>query len=152
MQNGYVTFGCLNNWGKVNDAVIETWARILHAVPDSRLLLQNKPYGDAGVADHVRSRFAARGIEGDRLELVGSLSWREHLEIYQRVDIALDPFPYNGTTTSVEGLWMGVPMLALKGGRLVAHMGESILHAVEMPEWTAADKADYVAKASGFCQ
>lgn len=149
-QNGYVTFGCMNNRGKVNDAVIETWARILSAVPGSRMLLQNKPYGDTGVADYVRSRFAARGIAGDRLGMIGSLPWREHLEMYNRVDIALDPFPYNGTTTSVEGLWMGVPVLALKGDRLVSHMGESILHAVKMPEWIAADKTDYVAEAVAF--
>ena len=150
VQNGFITFGCMNKRDKVNDAVIATWARILRAVPGSRLLLQGKPYGDAGVADYVRSRFAERGIEGDRLELIGSLSWREHLEIYNRVDIALDPFPYNGTTTSVEGLWMGVPLLALKGDRLVSHMGESILHAVDMPDWIAADEDDYVAKAVAF--
>jgi len=150
LQNGFVTFGCMNKRDKVNDAVIETWARILQAVPNSRLLLQNKPYADAGVADYVRSRFAARGIEGVRLELIGGLSWRDHLEAYNRVDIALDPFPYNGTTTSVEGLWMGVPLLALKGDRLVSHMGESILHTMAMPEWIAADKADYVAKAAAF--
>ncbi|MGB9130308.1 MAG: glycosyltransferase, partial [Thiobacillus sp.] len=147
-QNGFITFGCLNKTEKANnDAVIETWANILHAVPSSRLLLQNKPYGDAGIAAHVRSRFAERGIEGDRLELIGKLSWHEHMETYNRVDIALDPFPYNGTTTSVEGLWMGVPLLALKGDRLVAHMGESILHTMGMPEWIASDEADYVAKA-----
>ena len=149
-QNGYVTIGCMNNRSKVNDAAIETWARILHAVPGSRMLLQNKSYGDAGVADYVRDRFAEHGIEGNRLELIGSLSWREHLEIYSRVDIALDPFPYNGTTTSVEGLWMGVPLLALKGDRLVSHMGESIVHTMNLPEWIAADEDDYVAKAVAF--
>lgn len=151
VQNGFITFGCLNKIEKANnDAVIETWADILHAMPGSRLLLQNKPYGDVGIAAHVRTRFAERGIGGDRLELIGKLSWLEHMETYNRVDIALDPFPYNGTTTSVEGLWMGVPLLALKGDRLVAHMGESILHTMGMPEWIAADKADYVAKAAAF--
>jgi len=147
LQNGFVTFGCLNKAEKVSDAAVETWAKILHAVPGSRLLLQNKPYGDAAIAAHMRSRFAVHGIEADRLDLIGKLTWQEHMEAYNRVDIALDPFPYNGTTTSVEGLWMGVPLLALKGDRLVAHMGESILHAVGMPEWIAADKDDYVARA-----
>jgi len=147
MQNGFVTFGCLNKSEKVSDAAVETWARILHAVPGSRLLLQNKPYDDADIASHMRSRFAERGIEADLLDLIGKLTWQEHMETYNRVDIALDPFPYNGTTTSVEGLWMGVPLLALKGDRLVAHMGESILHAMGMPEWIAADEGDYVARA-----
>ena len=149
-QNGFVTFGCLNKREKINDAVIEVWANILQAVPGSRLLLQNKPYGDAGIASYVRRCFAERGIKTDRVELIGKLSWQEHMEAYNRVDIALDPFPYNGTTTSVEGLWMGVPLLALKGDRLVSHMGESILHTMGMPEWIAADKDDYVAKAAAF--
>jgi predicted O-linked N-acetylglucosamine transferase (SPINDLY family) len=151
LDNGFVTFGCLNKAEKAsNEAVTEIWAGILHAVPGSRLLLQNKTYSDAGIAALVYSRFAEQGIEADRLELVGKLSWREHLEAYNRVDIALDPFPYNGTTTSVEGLWMGVPLLGLKGDRLVAHMGESILHTMGMTEWIAADKAEYVTKAVAF--
>lgn len=150
VQNGFVTFGCLNKSEKVSDAAVETWAKILYAVPGSRLLLQNKPNGDAAIAAHMRRRFAVRGIEADRLELVGKLSWHEHMEIYNRVDIALDPFPYNGTTTTVEGLWMGVPLLALTGDRLVAHMGESIMHAVAMPEWIATDQEDYIARAVAF--
>ena len=148
-QNGYVNFGCLNKNEKANNnVVIETWAKVLHAVPGSRLLLQNKTYGDEGIATDVRKRYAAHGIGADRLELIGKLSWREHMETYNRVDIALDPFPYNGTTTTIEGLWMGVPLLALKGDRLVAHMGESIMHTMGMTEWIATDKEDYVAKAA----
>jgi predicted O-linked N-acetylglucosamine transferase (SPINDLY family) len=150
-QNGFVTFGCLNKAEKAaNDAVIETWAKVLHAVPGSRLLLQNKSYGDDGIAANVRDRYAAHGIDAGRLELIGKLTWREHMETYNRVDIALDPFPYNGTTTTIEGLWMGVPLLALKGDRLVAHMGESILHTLGIPEWIAMDKEDYVAKAAAL--
>lgn len=151
LQNsGGLTFGCLNKRQKISDAAVETWARILQALPGSRLLLQNKVYSDAGVAEDLRQRFIVWGIEGERIELIGGLTWREHLETYNRLDIALDPFPYNGTTTSVEGLWMGVPLLALKGDRLVAHMGESIMHAMGMPEWIAADRGDYVAKAVAF--
>lgn len=150
-ENGWITFGCLNKAEKIgNDRVIDAWARILHGVPDSRLLLQNKPYGDPSVAESVRRRFAERGIGEDRLILIGKLSWEAHLSTYNRIDIALDPFPYNGTTTSVEGLWMGVPFLALKGDRLVSHMGESILHAAGMPEWIAQDLDDYVNKAIAF--
>lgn len=145
--NGYVTFGCLNKAEKVNAAVLDCWARILRAVPYSRLLLQSKPYGDPDLAARYRAHLADRGIDAGRIKLIGRLSWREHLETYNRVDIALDPFPYNGTTTSVEGLWMGVPLLTLMGDRLVAHMGESILQAMGMPEWIAADEDDYVARA-----
>lgn len=147
---GHITFGCLNKRDKLNDAVIETWANILLALPSSRLLLQNKAYGDAALAEDVRGRFAARGIEADRLDMIGSLAWQDHMEVYNRVDIALDPFPYNGTTTSVEGLWMGVPLLALRGDHLVAHMGESIMHSLDMPDWIAPDTAGYVHKAVAF--
>lgn len=151
LQNGgTLTFGCLNKREKISDAAIEVWAEILRELPDSRLLLQNKVFADAGIAEDMRKRFAAKGVAQERLELIGGLSWREHLETYNRVDIALDPFPYNGTTTSVEGLWVGVPLLALKGDRLVAHMGESIQHAMGMTEWIAADKHEYVAKAVAF--
>lgn len=149
-RNGHITFGCLNKAEKVNMAVLDCWARILHAVPGSRLLLQSKPYGDPDLAARYRAHLADRGIEAERIELIGRLSWREHMETYNRVDIALDPFPYNGTTTSVEGLWMGVPLLALKGDRLVAHMGESILQSMGMPDWIAADEDDYVAKAVAY--
>jgi predicted O-linked N-acetylglucosamine transferase (SPINDLY family) len=148
-QNGFVTFGCLNKAEKANnDSVIEVWAKVLHAVPGSRLLLQNKSYGDEGIAADMRNRYAAHGIGTERLDLIGKMTWREHMETYNRVDIALDPFPYNGTTTTIEGLWMGVPLLGLKGDRLVAHMGESILHTLRMPEWIATDLEDYVAKAA----
>lgn len=149
-QNGFIFFGCLNKTEKVNDVVAATWAKILNAVPASRLLLQNKAYGDAGIAAQVLRHFAEHGIEGDRLELIGELLWRGHMDFYNRVDIALDPFPYNGTTTSVEGLWMGVPLLILKWDRLVAHMGESIMNAVGMTDWIATGEDDYVAKAGAF--
>lgn len=149
-EAGPVTFGCLNRQDKINDSVIRLWAQILQSVPESCLLLQNRAYDEAAVVADMRRRFAAAGVESKRIELVGRLGWREHIEIYNRVDIALDPFPYNGTTTSVEGLWMGVPLVALRGDRLVAHMGESILYALGMPEWIAQDEAEYVAKAAAF--
>jgi predicted O-linked N-acetylglucosamine transferase (SPINDLY family) len=147
IANGHITFGCLNKAEKVNVKVLESWAQILKAVPGSRLLLQSKPYADPQLADQYRARLAARGIDASRVELIGRLSWRDHMETYNRVDIALDPFPYNGTTTSVEGLWMGVPLLTVKGDRLVAHMGETILHNAGLSDWIAADEDDYVAKA-----
>lgn len=150
LQQGFVTFGCLNKREKINDTCIDPWAKILHAVPGSRLLLQNRVYSDVGIVKDMQSRFSERGIEAHRLEVIGNLPWREHIETYSRVDIALDPFPYNGTTTTVEGLWMGVPVVALKGDRLAAHMGESIMRTMQMPEWIAADRDEYVAKAVGF--
>lgn len=144
LANGHVTFGCLNKREKFNATVAACWSRILERVPGSRLLLQNTVYGSTRVADDILELFARHGIGPERLTLIGVLGWAEHLECYNRVDIALDPYPYNGTTTTVEGLWMGVPLVAIKGNHVVAHMGESILHGMGMSEWIADDENAYV--------
>lgn len=149
--NGFVTFGSANNINKLNDATADVWAQVLHAVPGSRLLLRSRTLADAPVADDIRARFAARGIAGERLLLEGATAdYAGHLGRYNDVDIALDPFPYAGGTTSVEALWMGVPVLTLRGDRYVAHMGENILAQVNLLDWVAADPDDYVAKAARF--
>lgn len=147
MGAGGITFGCFNKAEKVNARVIACWSKILHATPGSRLFLKSKPFSHAPLARLCRERFAAHGIGAERLILEGDSGFTEYLESYGRVDIALDPYPYNGGTTTVQALWMGVPTLALRGDRYVAHMGESILNSVGMPDWVAADEAEYVAKA-----
>lgn len=151
-RNGHITFGCFNKIEKVNDRVIACWSRILQAVPGSRLFLKSKPLGDAALADAVRERFAAQGIGAERLLLEGKSPHREYFQAHHRVDIALDPYPYNGGTTTVDALWMGVPVLALRGDRYVAHMSESLLQSVGLPEWVAVDEDDYVAKAVDFAR
>src|SRR5450759_578619 len=92
-----------------------------------------------------RLRTNCCGIAADRLSLEGASSRTDNLATYNRIDIALDPFPYNGVTTTVEGLWMGVPVITKRGDRFVAHQGESILHNVGLPDWIAADNEAYVA-------
>jgi len=151
-QVGHVTFGCFNKTEKVNTRVIACWAKLLHAVPGSRLYLKSKSFGDSDVAEHYQNLFAGQGIGAERLILEGESGFREYLESHNRVDIALDPYPYNGGTTTAQALWMGVPVLVLQGDRYVAHMGESILHAVDMPEWIAADEDDYISKAVAFAR
>lgn len=147
---GRITFGCFNKIEKVNDRVIACWSRILHAVPGSRLFLKSKPLGDAAVAATVHARFGVYGIGEDRLLLEGKSPHREYFQSYNRVDVALDPYPYNGGTTTVDALWMGVPVLALRGDRYVAHMSESILQSVNMTDWVAENEEDYIAKAAAF--
>lgn len=149
-QAGRITFGCFNRIDKVNSQVVATWARLLQAVPGSRLYLKSRALGDAAVAEHYRRKFAEQGVEADRLLLEGQSGFEEYLRSYRQVDIALDPYPYNGGTTTVQAMWMGVPTLALHGDRYVAHMGESILHAAGMPEWIAAEEGEYIAKAVAF--
>lgn len=150
LRRGHITFGCFNNLAKVNDGVIACWARVLQAVPASRLFMKTKALGDAGVAAEYRERFARHGIAPESLRFEGASPRSEYLEAYHEVDIALDPFPFPGGTTSVEGLWMGVPVLTLRGARFIGHQGETILHNAGLPDWIAQDEAEYVAKAAAF--
>jgi protein O-GlcNAc transferase len=151
LTSGQVTFGSFNNLTKMNDAVVAVWARILKAVPDSRLLLKTKQLGDPVICAKTRQRFAACGITPDRLLLGGTLASREdHLAAYNKVDIALDTFPYPGVTTSVEALWMGVPVLSLQGDRFMSCTAGSIAHNAGLPDWIAVDEDDYVARAVAF--
>ena len=142
LHAGHITFGCLNTFSKVSDAVLERWAGVMRAVENSRLLLRC-PQGAAQA--RVREFFAARGIAAERLELVAWTPTRaEFLKLFDRMDIALDPFPYNGGTTTCEALWMGVPVLTLPGERIVSRIGLSILTACGMPEFVAHTEEEYV--------
>ncbi|MBP5998600.1 MAG: tetratricopeptide repeat protein [Azonexus sp.] len=149
-RNGYVTYGCFNNLAKVNDTVIETWSRILDADPTSRLLLKTRQLGSGELRATLLARFAGHGIGSERLELQGVGSYAEYLDTYARIDLALDPFPFTGGTTTAEGLWMGVPVVTIRGDRFIAHQGESLLHAAGLSEMIAADKEAYVQLALNF--
>jgi len=150
LQNGAPTFGCFNHLVKLNDAVIALWARVLHAVPGSRLFLKTKQLNDPSMRTMLAKRFAAHGIDAARLILEGESPRAELLAAYNRVDIALDPFPYPGGTTTIEALWMGVPVLTRRGDRFLSHVGESILHNAGLPQWIAGDDDGYVGKAVAF--
>jgi predicted O-linked N-acetylglucosamine transferase (SPINDLY family) len=147
LENGTITFGCFNNLTKMNDAVVALWARILTAVPGSRLLLKTKQISEASVRQRIADRFAGHGIDPERLILEGPSPRPEYLAAYQRVDIGLDPFPFPGGTTTVESLWMGVPVLTLAGERFLARQGVGLLMNAGLPEWIAAGPEDYVARA-----
>ncbi len=145
--NGAMTFGCFNTLAKTNDTVLATWARLLQAVPDSRLMLKAAPLGDEAVSAALRARLAIHGIAGERLLLEGASSRAEYLRAYHRVDVALDPFPFPGGTTSFEALWMGVPVLTRKGDRFLSRVGETIMRNAGLADWIAEDEDDYVARA-----
>ena len=145
--NGYVTFGCFNNLSKMNDAVVNLWAQVLQAVPDSRLFLKYGQLAEASVRQHTCARFAVHGIDATRLVFEDYGPRADYLAAYQRVDIALDPFPFPGGTTTVEALWMGVPVLTLQGERFLARQGVGLLMNAGLPEWVATDAEDYVARA-----
>jgi predicted O-linked N-acetylglucosamine transferase (SPINDLY family) len=146
--NGKVTFGSFNNLTKMNDDVVTLWARILKALPTSCLYLKAKQFNEASEVDSVVKRFKMQGVEADRLILESTTPGREaHLATYQRMDIALDTFPYCGVTTTAEALWMGVPVLTLAGERFLSRQGAGMLTNVGLPEWIAKDEDDYVARA-----
>lgn len=151
LKTGSITFGSFNNLAKMTDAVVERWARILLAVPGSRLLLKASQLGDDAARQRLAGRYAKFGVAADRLVLEGATPGRaEHLAAYHRLDIGLDPFPYNGVTTTMEALWMGVPVLSLAGDRFLARQGLGILTQAGLSEWVAADADDLVAKAIAF--
>ena len=141
---GVVTFGCFNQFAKITPAAIELWSRILTAVPASRLLLKSRGLGDPSLAARIRSFFAAGGVAPERLTLNGDeLSVHDHLSLYHGVDIALDPFPYTGTTTTCEALCMGVPVVTLAGRTHVARVGASLLTHAGLSDWIAATPDHY---------
>ncbi|PWC39970.1 hypothetical protein TSO352_05160 [Azospirillum sp. TSO35-2] len=143
-DDGPILFGSFNVLGKLTPAVLALWAEILAALPDSRLMLKSRGLGDPAVVDELRARFAGHGIAADRLDLVGwSASRAAHLALYDRIDIALDPFPYNGTTTTCEALWMGVPVVTLAGERHAGRVGMALLTRAGLPDLIAPDPAAY---------
>jgi len=148
---GHITFGSFNAMAKINEGVVALWAKLLEAVPRSRLLMKNHSLRDAATRARYAALFEARGIAPDRLDLVGSLERpTEHLMLYNRVDIGLDPFPYNGTTTTCEALWMGVPVMTLAGDRHAGRVGASLLTQVGLTELVAQTPDDYVRLAAAL--
>jgi protein O-GlcNAc transferase len=118
-RSGYITFGCLNNFCKVTDQTLELWAKVLQAVPNSRLLLLS-PAGE-----HRQRVVSKLGIERSRIEFVEFLPRDKYLDAYRRIDLCLDTFPYNGHTTSLDSFWMGVPVITLRGQTAVSRAGLS---------------------------
>lgn len=148
LENGYVTFGCFNVALKVTEQCVELWSKILHAVPDSRLLLKSLTFSSQRGKDYFQNLFTEQGIDPERVALFDWLpDTSGHLGLYGKIDIALDPFPYNGTTTTCEALWMGVPVIALVGNRHSARVGLSLLSQTGLAELVADTQEDYFQKA-----
>jgi predicted O-linked N-acetylglucosamine transferase (SPINDLY family) len=147
LQNGSITFGCFNNLKKVNPGVISVWSRILRAIPESKLFMKAKQLSNETIRNAIIAQFAAHGVSPERLVLEGHSSRSDYLQAYNKVDIALDTFPYPGGATSLEGLWMGVPFITMKGDRFYSHNGETIAANAGLPDWIADDEQGYIRKA-----
>ncbi len=146
-----VTFGCFNAPAKLNPTVIGVWAALLRRWPSSRLLLKGRGFGERHLGASVQALFDAEGIAAERIvKRPVTTSMAEHLACYDEVDVALDPFPYNGTTTTCDALWMGVPVVTLQGKDHAGRVGTSLLTGLGLTRLVAATIDDYIAIASGL--
>ena len=141
LANGFITFGCLNNFCKVNDGVLGLWAKVLGAVPQSRLLLL-APRGQA--RDHVLAMLRQQGIDESRVEFVDRQPRQQYLQLYHQIDLGLDLLPYNGHTTSLDAFWMGVPTITQIGKTVVGRAGWSQLCNLGLPELAARTPEEFV--------
>ncbi|MEW6585450.1 MAG: tetratricopeptide repeat protein [Nitrospirota bacterium] len=148
LTKGWITFGSFNNFSKVSDQILSVWSAILNALPNSRLLLKSQALTAETARSRVLDHFVKEGVARERIEFMPfERSVKAHLDLYNRIDVALDTFPYHGTTTTCEALWMGVPVITLAGNTHVSRVGVSLLSNAGLPELVASTSGEYAAKA-----
>ena len=147
LKNKYITFGSFNNILKINSKVIQAWSRILYNVLESKLILIDKRFKEKDFKEYFIKKFINYGIKKEQLIFEGHHSRSDLLEKYNSIDIALDTFPYNGGTTSLESFWMCVPVLTIKGNTFLSKCGESLNISLGLDEWICNDEIDYINKA-----
>ena len=147
LSSGHVTFGCLNNFAKVTDPTLDVWAQVLRRVPNSRLLLL-APMGIA--RQRVIEKLRERGVEENRVEFISRQPRAQYLASYHRIDLCLDTFPYNGHTTTLDSVWMGVIPLTMSGTTAVSRGGLSILANLGLQHLVATDADELVEIAAKF--
>ncbi len=144
-KNGYITFGAFNNLAKVSASCLDLWARILTAVPGSRLCTRAKPFDDTSEQQRFKQAFDRRGVDPRRIQTLPYLpDPMQHLKVYDDIDIHLDSLPYSGGTTSCDALWMGAPVVTLSGDRPAARLGASVLTQLHLDDWIAHTPEQYV--------
>lgn len=142
---GGIRFGSFNNPAKISGPTVALWSRLLQACTGSRLVLKGRGLETPSVQARFGARFAAYGLDPSRIEMLGgNASQTEHLAAYGGIDIALDPLPYNGATTTCDALWMDVPVVTLRGDRHAARVGASLLDAAGLPELVAGSEEEYI--------
>jgi protein O-GlcNAc transferase len=143
--SGHITFGSFNNFAKVSPEVVKLWTKILKSIPNSRLIMKAKSFSDRSTRDNVTTIFIQKSISAEKIVMLPpEPSIRGHLEIYNRIDIGLDTFPYNGTTTTCEAMWMGVPVITLAGNTHASRVGMSLLSNVGLQELIARSPDEYL--------
>lgn len=144
LKNGYITFGCFNNYPKLNEKVLDSWVKILTALPEAKLILKNRQLENQNLSKSLLKKFSKRGIEVSRITLESSSPMKEYYDSFNKIDIALDPFPFPGGTTTIDGLWMGVPVVTLSGNTFVSRQGDTILKNIGMEDWISYSEDEYV--------
>jgi len=148
LKNDFITFGCLNNISKISQPAIQCWTRLLKEIPNSRLLLYC-PEGDH--RDAFIEKFSNGGIDKSRISLTARQFFAQYFESYHQIDIALDPFPFGGGITTCDAIYMGVPVVSLRGKTAVGRGGTSILSNIGMPDLIASSQEEYISIAKGQC-
>jgi protein O-GlcNAc transferase len=148
LQNGFITFGCLNNFCKINDAVLELWAKVMLQISQSRLILLG-PMGSS--RRRLEEKFGREQIYAERLEWIDRLPREKYLQTYHRIDLCLETFPYNGHTTSLDAFWMGVPVVTLSGKTVAGRAGRSQLSNLGLPDLIANTAEQYVQLVVSLC-
>ncbi len=144
------TYACLNSHAKFNDETFKIWAEVLRRTPGSRMMFGNA--NDASVKQHLKEKFLAHGIDESRLLLMPKVSFDEFVKLHHQIDLALDPFPYNGGTTSCISILMGVPVVTLQGTRTVSRCGSALMRGLKLDEFVAETTEQYIELAAGMTQ
>ena len=147
VKSGTITFGCFNNLAKLNPVVVGAWARILQGTPGSRLLLKSRHFDQPTAVKALRDGFASFGVSPERVVLEGYDRRDLYFRAFERIDIALDPFPFTGGMSTLDALWMGVPVVSKRGDRMIGRQGEMVLGHLGLEDWVADDVDAYVALA-----
>ncbi|WP_435091277.1 hypothetical protein ACIJYE_06980 [Candidatus Pelagibacter bacterium nBUS_30] len=149
LKNKYITFGSFNNFRKINDDVVSVWSEILRKIQNSKLILKAS---DSASTKILLNKFKQHGV-CDSIEFIAyKKNFEDHMNLYQKIDVALDTFPYNGVTTSFEAIWMGVPVLTMKGYNFNSRCGESINANIDLNNFIAVNDKDYILKALKLSQ
>ena len=144
LKNGFITFASFNNYSKINKSVIATWSKILKEVKNSKLILKSS---SPRITDILSVKFQNQGVLSSVEFMNTKTNFEDHINLYKKVDIALDTFPYNGVTTSFESIWMGTPVITMKGYNFNSRCGESINKNLDMEFLIAENQIQYIAKA-----
>jgi predicted O-linked N-acetylglucosamine transferase (SPINDLY family) len=151
LSPGKIVFGTFNEAPKFSSSAVRLWCEILRRIPEAELVFKCRPFGEEKTREFMMDHFREHGVDESRVRMIGFIpSSSSHLDTYNEMDIALDPFPYNGTTTSCEALWMGVPFITREGDRHCARVGMSLLKSVGLDDWIAQSDEEYVEKAVFF--